>query len=377
VSRRADGTLFYCTQAIQQVILIPAWKLLRPGTDPIACSLPEDARLRMLELDPFIQNLTLFFPDSGAELSQASNPYADPSPNNRAELIGRWWLDTGGELSYSQGESHQLFLTQTNEVQYKSKVTINANVGVDYDGISLGLGVDASSTTSVGYQSSKETDAFTSKSAACFLIHNQNDRDLDGIELYYDKIFSTFMFRRVRARPCETLPQIVASGIIEGTVTNVERGLMSGLTVSAVAEDGMVYRTATRANGAYSFYNLPVGAYALTAGDRTTRVKVTGTESPLAPRRVDLNGVRRSINFISTPVWEFAAALGVPEQEVRAIAGKLPRIKNDKDLAKALRADRSIVARWRRTVVFPWKPQPRRRSGRGRKQDKDDDGRRS
>ena len=75
------------------------------------------AGVPMTELDPFIQNLDLFFPDSGAELAQASDPFADPSAGNRAEPIGRWWLDSGTELNYVLGESHQLFSTDSTAFQ--------------------------------------------------------------------------------------------------------------------------------------------------------------------------------------------------------------------------------------------------------------------
>src|SRR5262249_52495641 len=145
-------------------------------------------------------NLDLFFPDSGADLARAANPFADPSVHNRAELIGRWWLDTGTELNYALGETHQLFSGDATQVSYSSTVSINANIGADFDGITAGLGVTSSNTTTVGFQTSQETDASYSKSASCFLIHNQNERDLDGIEIYYDKVFSTFMFRRIASR---------------------------------------------------------------------------------------------------------------------------------------------------------------------------------
>ncbi len=60
-SQRADGTILYSMQNIEQVLIVPAWKLLRPGTDPIASAVPADARQRLLQLDPFITNLNLFF----------------------------------------------------------------------------------------------------------------------------------------------------------------------------------------------------------------------------------------------------------------------------------------------------------------------------
>jgi hypothetical protein len=217
-SRRADGGMFYCMKDIEQVLLIPARKLLRPDGDPTAEAIPEHVRRRLLQLDPFITNLDLFFPDGGADLAKAANPFADPSPNNRAEAIGRWWLDSGTVVNYSVGESVQLLSTETNEVKYVSGVSINATAGLNYDAISAWLGSAESNTTTVGLQSSKENDGGFAKSAACFLIRNQNDRDLDGIELYFDKIFSTFMFRRLRRKPDAAVGTVF--GTIYGTAVD-------------------------------------------------------------------------------------------------------------------------------------------------------------
>src|SRR5262249_11175683 len=150
----------------------PAWKLLRPGTDPIASAIPPEVRRRLLELDPFIKNLDQFFPDSGAELAVAANAFADPTAGNRAELIGRWWLDTGSEIVYSQGDSHQLFNALTNEVRFESGVKVNASAGINYDGLAAALGVTQNSTTFVGLQQSKETSASYSKTASCSLVRS-------------------------------------------------------------------------------------------------------------------------------------------------------------------------------------------------------------
>lgn len=37
VTTRADGTIFYCPKntGLEHVVIMPAWKLLRPGNDPI------------------------------------------------------------------------------------------------------------------------------------------------------------------------------------------------------------------------------------------------------------------------------------------------------------------------------------------------------
>ena len=368
-SRRADGTMFYSMSSIQQVIIVPAWKLLRPGTDPIAGSIPADARERLLGLDPFIQNLGQFFPDSGADLSVAANPYADPSVGNRAEMLGRWWLDTGTELNYSQGESQQLFSTQTNEVKYESTVTINASAGINYDGIAASLGLTQSNTTSVGFQQSKETMGSSSRSAACLLIRNQNERDLGGIDIYYDKLFSTFMFRRVNMiwRP----PWDVGVGAVGGRVMSRLGGPLRGINVVMRGPAGE-QTTSTSAVGAYSFVNLAPGRYVLQAGDQRQEVIIAEDASPLSPQIINLVDVRRTLDLHTAPVWEVQDALGIPSEVVRRIGAQLPEIHGLTTLARVAGMDRSAVEAWRETVTFRWpRRPPTRRSPERRHRDRD------
>lgn len=256
-----------------------------PGQDPIASSIPAEVRRRLLELDPFIHNLDQFFPDSGAALAVAANPYADPSAGNRAEMLGRWWLDTGSELNYSEGESRQLFQTYSNEVKYESTVTINASAGLNFEDIAASLGLTQSSTTSVGFQQSKETSLSSSRTASCFLIHNQNERDLDGIDIFYDKMFSTFMFRRVRRRR-EFPPEEgvrVGAGALSGRVSSPRSAPLRGLEVLLTGAGG-TFRTSTAQSGTYTFVNLPPGEYRLEAGDQRQPVEIAADCSPEKPK---------------------------------------------------------------------------------------------
>ena len=368
-SRRADGTMFYSMTSIQQVIILPAWKLLRPGDDAIASAVPADARQRLLGLDPFIQNLDQFFPDSGVDLSVAASPHTDPSAGNRAELLGRWWLDTGTELNYSQGESQQLFSTQTSEVKYDSRVTINASAGVDFDGIAASLGVTQSDTTSVGFQQSKETMASSSRSAACMLIHNQNERDLDGIDIFYDKLFSTFMFRRVRQRR-HIPPGEVAAGAVQGRVLSRRGGPLRGIDVVIRGPAGE-QTTSTSGTGVYSFVNLAPGTYELQAGDQRRQVVIGEDSSPDLPQILDLTGVRRTLNLDAAAVWEVQDALGVPSEVVRRIGKQLDEIHNVTTLAKIAGVDRQTVEAWRDTVELKWPRRPTPRRPKRRRRDDD------
>jgi hypothetical protein len=359
-SRRADGTILYALSGIEQVLAIPAWKLLRPDGDPIASAVPADVRRQLLGLDPFIRNLDLFFPDSGADIGLAANPFADPSANNRAELIGRWWLDTGAELNYALGETHQLFSGDATQVSYSSTVSINANVGADFDGITAGLQLSSSDTTTVGFQTSQETDASYSKSASCFLIHNQNERDLDGIEIYYDKVFSTFMFRRVAARRRPVGPCI---GGIRGAIYDI-RGLpLRKLGLELVHPDGEVHETITTANGEYGFSNLCPGTYRLRAGDKESRVVVGKKASVFAPVRHDVRNVRRVLDLSSAPVWEVSEALGVSSDVVRRIGANLTKLRDVRGLAKLAGVDDAQAKEWAQHNVLNW-PKPRRSTTR-------------
>jgi hypothetical protein len=345
VNKRADGTLLYSLSTIEQVLQIPAYKLLRPNGDPIASLLLDDVRKGLLQLDPFITNLELFFPDSGADLAQAANPYNDPSADNRAELIGIWWPDAGTELNYSIGNTYQLFSKQSNEVDYSSTVTINAMAGAYYDGIKAGLDMSASNTVSVGFQRSKEADASSSKSAACFLIRNQNDRDLDGIAVYFDKVFSTFMFQRL------TSPYGGPVGILSGAVFGYEDRVLRGLNVSLVGQTAS-FHTSTTVTGEYRFYNVPPGEYMLTAGDARVPVTVPTESGPIKPIRMDLRGVRRAIDLRTASVWEACEALGVSSDVVRRIGSRLPEISDLETLARVASLPPEVVARWRNVFVL-------------------------
>jgi hypothetical protein len=350
-SKRADGTILYALKGIEQVLAIPAWKLLRPDGDPIASAVPADVRQRLLQLDPFISNLDLFFPDSGADIAKAANPFANPSGNNRAELIGRWWLDTGTELNYALGDSQQLFSSQSSEVKFSSTVTINASVGASYDGIAAGLSLSQSNTTSVGFQTSKETDASVSSTASCFLMHNQNQRDLDGVEIYYDKIYSTFMFRRVLAR---TRPGGPCGGVVSGTVIGVDGHPLRRMTLQLSDGKHLVQETLTNNKGEYSFFNLCHGNYVLTAGDREVHVSVKEEVTPFNPVRLPIDKVRRVINLATAPVWEVMEALSLSSDAVRRIGAELPKIRDVRTLAKIAGVSSEQAGLWTRRNVLNW-----------------------
>jgi hypothetical protein len=353
----------------EQVLIIPAWKLLRPGNDPVASMIPADVRKTILSLDPFITNLDKFFPDSGADLSVAANPYADPSANNRAELIGRWWLDTGVEVNYALGNTYQQSFITAGELtaSYASNSLVKSSDSQDsayLKGVLTGQ-----LNTDLTYQQSSETDNSTITNASCFLIKNQNDYDLDGIAVYYDKIFSTFMFQRLKGGTLWTPPppqitNIIGFGNINGSIVSWRNIPLAGLPVRLQNSKGVTFETSANINGRYSFYNLIPGVYTLSAGDKKARVTIEKTSSPVNPVAHDLKSVKRIIDVKKSPRWEVAAVLGIKKENIKAVHKKLKEVHDSESLMKILGRDESFLQSLQKEVVFLWEE---RKSAPGKK----------
>jgi Carboxypeptidase regulatory-like domain len=351
VNRRADGTLFYQNIGIGQLVVAPAYKLLRPGDDPVVRRIPTEVRRRILELDPFITNLDQFFPDSGAPLSVAVNPFADPTVNNRAECLGIWWLNNATELNYSIGETKELKTGETTETQFVSTLTIEAGFGFNlFDLIGIGGRVQDSFSTIVGLQSSKETIAGTSMTAACYLIRNQNEKDLDGIEIYYDKVFSTLMFRK--------LPPVQPA--VAGETTDLDGAVVTASDVVLSGDDGPMARTTTNQDGTFNFYGVSPGTYTVTVGDQSRRVEVPEASENLANTvMVHLKGVRRRVDLQRSAAWDVALAMKVSSDDVWRLSHHLDGVFDESDLAHILgRTDTQIrtvtdrlIISWPRTSL--------------------------
>jgi Carboxypeptidase regulatory-like domain len=327
VYRHADGTLLYASTGADDIVVAPAYKLLRPEHDPIVIQIPARVRQRLLQLDPFLTNLNLFFPDSGAPLSLAANSYADPSANNRAERLGRWALDNATELNYSIGEAKELTTGESTEMQFQSTVTVEVGFGANLFGI-IGIGgrVGNSFTTVVGLQSSKETMNRLSTTAACYLIRNQNERDLDEIEIFYDKAFSTLMFRKVKAdTPC-----------IMGNVKDVNGAYLAKVAVTMTASDGSLSTTTTDMSGSYCFPAPRPDVYTVKVGTASQTVTFEmHDEQPMSSMRVDFTGVRRVIDLQYSSQWEVALALGLSSEGMWRLSKNLNSVFDEVDLAYA------------------------------------------
>ena len=320
------------SQCSTELIIVPACKLLRPGDDPVASRIPADCRRRMLELDPFIQNLDSFFPtDQGLPLESAANPYQDPSVGNaetdtglnRAARLTRLSLSTGVEWDVDRTESIQVLNSRVNETVYYAGVSEISNsqggFGVNFFFAGVDLGIAGSSQTghytSVSYQRSNEAQFGWILTAYCKLCRNQNEADLSDLELWWDKHFSTFMFRRVppcspppdSAQGTEEKPSACEVADVCGVVFDIE-GLPLGNALVAITQGKLKLYTTTDQNGQFQFRRLRTGVYEINCGDRNLEFAVGDKEVKLARAFLKLDRVRRNITPRSS-LWEVMDAL--------------------------------------------------------------------
>ena len=373
--KRADGNIFYSPTTFhrEQFVVVPAWKLLRPGTDPIASQIPEQARRNILELDPFFTNLDPFFPDSGAPLTDAFNQYVDPSANNRADLISRWWIDTGALVTYQLNDTYKLSSTQTNQLTYSAKVSVSGGEGTGKE-IKAALAVNIDDQTTLTYQASLDTQATFSRNASCVLVRKKDMPEMPGIDIYFDKIFSTFMFRLVRTWKLEKtkVPRPLTDlwggwGAVVGNIRDRQGAAIRGIQVHLEDESGHTITTSASSVGNYAFFNVPVGRYTLRAGDKAVRINVRDTHSPLNPVSHDFAGVRRLLNIRIAAVWEVMDALQVTPTHVSCLRRTREHIRDARTLARVLGVGREAHKQWEQGVIFSWekaKGQQKRVKGR-------------
>jgi hypothetical protein len=161
------------------IVIVPAHRLLRPGTDPVASAIPASTRRRILDLDPFIVNLDRFFPvDTGVPLSDAVDQYADPAGG--ATLIAEYALSNGVELDLTAISELTVEDTYTRETTYAAEVSQTTGMSSTFQGQYLyfagEIGVSGSSSNSrfveLRYQASAETTLGLIKTAKCQLIRN-------------------------------------------------------------------------------------------------------------------------------------------------------------------------------------------------------------
>src|SRR5207244_7192818 len=140
----------------------------------------------------------------------------------------------------------------------------------------------------------------------------------------YDKIFSTFMFRRVSSIYGQIGALRRFYGSVVGLVTDWKRAPLRGMQVYLQDAKGHALQTSASRDGSYVFSGLMPGKYTVIAGDKRSAVTVGEKPSLLNPETVDLSGVRRVLDLASAPVWEVADALRLPVDLVHKIRRALP-----------------------------------------------------
>ena len=353
-----DGKFYYTLKKIKEVILIPAHKLLRPGKDPIASSIPDEARRQILSLDPFIHNLEYFFPENNdVPLSLAVNIYVDPALNGRGELIGRWQMDNGTELIYSEEKGISLTSKETLEQAYETSVTVYG--GFTVPGISALIGgsstVGNTSKTSVSYQSSSETRNGKSISASCHLIKNQNDKDLDGIEVYYDKMFSSLMFRKIRA-----YPTIKGKAYLRQPVVSTDSVRLVSVVGKRKIESSLKLLSSNpvRYEYEYSFYDVKEGKYKITIGNITKEVTVKREHVTKTPLVVDfIEQMPVMTRYLPNLTFSEAERM-FPEGNISKLSENIDNIYDVKDLAASLELKMNQVKSVTKKIKVNWPETP-------------------
>ena len=330
------------------VLILPAHRLLRPDNDPVASRIPPLERKRILALDPFLTNLDDFLPeDKGYDLDHAVDLSVDPSAgnpynwinfsgnegSNRAELLGRYGISTGVVIDISSTEKIAISDEVTTETVYYSEVTdrstFTGTVGFVLGGFiqasaELGYATESGEVVRIGYQESEDLFYHRVMTAACQLIRNQNAVDLRDIELWYDKQFSTFMFR----------PLEVKAARIIGTVTDnvgnlVHNTKVEMLLLNPLKEDGYGgpthFATFTNSRGQFAMENITIpGKYELKCGNKVRKVTINNRRILNSTiQQLDFNNTKKSLNLRTSPLWELAAAVDATPDQARRLQLKL------------------------------------------------------
>jgi hypothetical protein len=369
-----------------EILILPAHKLLRPEGDPIASRIPPETRKRILELDPFLMNLDDYFPvDLGKPLEHAANPFADPSTGtqgsyqgtNRAALMARYGISAGIELDLTAVTAVAIDDCRTNETVYSSQV--EKSFGLDGSiGLLGGLFDLAGGSTTVNksfvrvsYQTSNETRNVFIKTAKCFLIRNQNAARLWDIELWYDKQFSTFMFRLI----CP------GAGRIFGTIAGLKNRAMGNALVELFAVELYKvdkkteralpslrrYATMTDHRGRFAINNIVLpGTYELRSGGVRKRIRVTSEDVHLGQSiEVIVKGAKRHIDLSRSAQWEISEELELSPRDASKLQAEFRKTKR---IAKAsfralLKSHNLSLEKLERQVTFDYR-KPRRKGAK-------------
>lgn len=385
-----------------ELIYLPAHLLLRPSGHPIAKDIQPHERREILSLDPFFVNLDPFFPPDGSDpdpdipLELAVDPYRSPldsitntSAISRAVLIGLYSIGPGVDIDLTNYESISIGNNSTDSSTYYSEVgsTSGGSLGISlFSAVSLGFNSasQSSSFVQVNYENSFEAIVSTIRSATCRLVRNQNQIDAEDIEVWWDKYFSTFMFRRVRPN-APTLSGVVIGSIgtylsnLEISIINVgvafekfpqhfywadldegidtvidslsrEQILLLGRSLPS----DLVSRTLTDDDGKYQFFNLDPGIYSLVAGDKFQMLNIGERTKTVT---ANIKKVRRIINLRRLRESELRDILGWTNKRIEDFrrAVKAEQL-NKRHVSHLLQEFQLIEKRIQESVIFEYNP---------------------
>ncbi len=413
------------TEARTEILILPAHKLLRPSGDPIVEQIPWETRRQILELDPFIVNLDKFFKadpndptiniaDPTVPLEEATNPYIDPSVgreglsttgDNRAELIARYSISSGVELDLSKAERITVSSQHSTSSSYYSEVRDTAGGAVDIFFLLPAFGGETENYTGkfveVSYHDSAEFYIGEVRTAVCKLLRNQNQVDLEDLEIWWDRHFSTFMFRKIRPGTGRVVGVAVGpgafvdaeSGMTVGTGVNGTSGILVELgwvlaryeevlrklgidvppgldpdkdpsMVESIAEEiisagidletilstideppsDVIHRTMTDISGNYAFSNVKAGVYLVQFGNKTSKIMLTEEDAQARrSKRLDLLDVKCIVDVRKPVLWELQQVLGVDVAVAKRLSKALERkINLDEKALAGILADEKI-----------------------------------
>ena len=304
-----------------ELLLIPVHKLLRPNGDPITSNMDISIRKELLRLDPFVRHLD-DLDDPNFNLSHFVDPQADPSPGNRATRIARYSISQGVEVDLSETTEIEISDRNTGEITYEVGVSDTDSVSASLSGVLLSLGMAAQGTVSsetgesvrLSYFQSLETFQRLSKTAKCSIIRNQNATDLRDIEIWYDKHFSTFMFRVIE-------PDAI---VISGWALTDELFPLNNVLVELVGP-AVSLQTSSDRDGWFQFSNITrMGKYRIVIGSSTKEFMVNkdvlGTGNRI---EMTLKGVKRKIDLRRPLLWEITSAFRVSQDKARKIQRRI------------------------------------------------------
>ncbi len=299
------------------------------------------------------------------ELELAVNSYLDPSVNNRAAFIARYGISNGVEIDLSKAEGITVQDQNTTVNRTHCEVTESFGISSMTDLFlgAISYGISGSGYTgkfvNTSYHTSTENIVGKVKTALCKLVRNQNQLDLYDIEIFWDKHFSTFMFRKVSE--LGWIGGIIILGFIVVVNILIEAFLFTGIVeehpgvyqnlcerfgIDPAVPDlaieqlidkiigenydidplieklpqSCVYRTCSNERGYYNIRNLKKGLYLLRTGDQMRKIVLT--ENDIKEKKcksVNIENVKRIIDPNKFALWELMEILNIDLQTARKI----------------------------------------------------------